>query len=556
MQPHAIERQQLERQTTLARPVAVALALVVLFEMGELTRSRTLLPFLLTYLLLAVGLALLELRSRAAWFRLPLWVDLAAAAVLLWLTPSVVAFWFPFLFVVYGSGMMWDDRRALGLAGIAAVAVLVKAALPGAGFEPRAVAWLPLSGVTFIAGAAAAALAGYQRRQAAEHEFLARISSILRVEQGIGESLRQLLDELARGFECEEALVVFQENELERLFVWRARQGETGRITPETLPLAKGDAFLLDQPEATVCWNQLEGPGEGFGWDRHTGQPLENVPRVPGPSRKEMHLRSLAAATFDFSGQPAGRFLLFNRKGSFVPGDLRQLERIVRHVGPQLENVYWLRHLRARAIEAERGRIARDLHDGILQSLLSFQIQLDVLRRKLPEAPDQVAREIAALEQTLRNETEELRRIVTDMRPLRVQSADLVDLMHGFAERFRNETSIPLDLLVDSAQLEAPDRVCRELFQIYREALHNIKKHARASHVVVKLWQDEEKLFLVVDDNGQGFSFAGRFTSEELDRLRLGPISIKERTRSMGGVLTVESNPGHGARLTIEIPIS
>jgi signal transduction histidine kinase len=104
-------------------------------------------------------------------------------------------------------------------------------------------------------------------------------------------------------------------------------------------------------------------------------------------------------------------------------------------------------------------------------------------------------------------------------------------------------------------ELQVPDRICRELFQIYREALHNIKKHARATHVVVKLWQNDSQVVLVVDDNGDGFSFAGRFTGDELDRLRLGPISIKERTRSVGGVLTVESSPGHGARLTVEVPL-
>jgi signal transduction histidine kinase len=140
--------------------------------------------------------------------------------------------------------------------------------------------------------------------------------------------------------------------------------------------------------------------------------------------------------------------------------------------------------------------------------------------------------------------------MVTDMRPLRVQSADLVDLMRGFAERFRNESGLALDLLIDAAELQIPDRICRDLFQIYRESLHNVKKHAHASHVVVKLWQNDSQVVLVVDDNGEGFSFAGRFTGDELDRLRLGPISIKERTRSVGGVLTVESTPGHGARLT------
>jgi len=72
-----------------------------------------------------------------------------------------------------------------------------------------------------------------------------------------------------------------------------------------------------------------------------------------------------------------------------------------------------------------------------------------------------------------------------------------------------------------------PTAFAGKLFQIYREALNNIKKHAKATHVVVKLSQDDSRLLLVVDDNGEGFSFAGRFTGDELDRLRLGPISIK-----------------------------
>ena len=212
--------------------------------------------------------------------------------------------------------------------------------------------------------------------------------------------------------------------------------------------------------------------------------------------------------------------------------------------------------MRARAIESERSRISRDLHDGILQTLLSLKIQLDVLRKKLPETPEQAGADLASLQKTVQQESDELRRMVTDMRPLRVESADMRELMLGFAERFRTEHGLAVDLFIEDHNLRLPDRLCRELFQIYREALHNIKKHAKASHVVVKLGQDETKVFLVVDDNGPGFSFSGLYASEELDRLRLGPISIKERTRSVGGTLTVESNPGHGARLTIEIPLN
>lgn len=260
-------------------------------------------------------------------------------------------------------------------------------------------------------------------------------------------------------------------------------------------------------------------------------------------------------AAFDLQSQAAGRLFVLDGHGRYTRRDLKRFERVARTIGPPLENLFLLRHIRARAIEAERSRISRDLHDGILQTLLSVEMQLDVMRRKLPAAVEQVASGMASLQQTVRNESAELRHMVTDLRPLRVQSADLMDLMRGFAERFCNDSDLGVDLLIDSAELRAPDRVCRELFQIYREALNNIKKHAKASHVVVKLSQDESRIVLVVDDNGEGFSFAGRFTGDELDRLRLGPISIKERTRTVGGVLTVESSPGHGARLTVEIPL-
>ena len=379
-----------------------------------------------------------------------------------------------------------------------------------------------------------------------------------RSEQGLAESLRLFLEELAQAFETEQAFLVFRDMDLERIFLWQLKSGESERLSPDSFPLSRADGFLLDDLDATVCWNSLQGAGSGFGWDRRNNRNIGNLPRLPGTTQHEFGIRSFMTVTFDQNDRPAGRLFLVNGKrpnGPFHKEDLAWLERVARHVAPSLENIFLLRHLRARAIEGERSRISRDLHDGILQTLLSIEIQLDVLRRRVASSPDHAESSLAGLQQTVKNESAELRHFVTDLRPVRVQSADMVDLMRGFAERFRNESNLALDLLLDSADLRAPDRVCREVFQIYREALNNIKKHAKATHVVVKLSQDDSRLLLVVDDNGEGFSFAGKFTGDELDRLRLGPISIKERTRTVNGDLTVESNPGHGARLTIEIPL-
>ena len=555
MQPLAAERRHLERQITYARPILMVLALVDLLERSSSQRGPHAVLFISSYLCLSLTLAAIQNLQWVGDIFLPLGFDLAALAAFLLLTKSVVAFWFLYLFVALAVGIRWRMRSSVMFAGVVTFALLVRTAMHGSLAWENVLPWIALSVGTFGAGVGAAFLGSRQRRHVAEQEFLAQIAGLLEVDRGMAESLRLVLEELVRAFDCDEAILAFRDSELDRIFVWKLRAGDKTRLSPENLPVTRSDGFLLDHPDASVCWNHLEGSGDGFGWNRKTGRPLKDLPRLPGPMRQELGWKSVLGVTLDLVGQPAGRIMLGDTHRRLLPQDLQWFERIVRHLGPPLQNLFVLRHIRARAIEGERSRISREIHDGILQTLLSVDIQLDVLRRKVPTAPEQATGGLASLQQTVRNETEELRRMVTDMRPLRVQSADLVDLMRGFAERFRNESPLALDLLIDSAELQLPDRICRDLFQIYRESLHNVKKHAHASHVVVKLWQNESQVVLVVDDNGEGFSFAGRFTGDELDRLRLGPISIKERTRSVGGVLTVESTPGHGSRLTVEVPL-
>jgi signal transduction histidine kinase len=551
----AAESRHLKRQEAYARPIFLVLAIVGLLEAGPVPGARRAIIFVGVYLGVALVFAALQSLERWQSFRLPLLADLTVLVAFYLLSPPVMPLIFLYLFACFSSAIRWDMRRTVILAGAFSLAVLLPIVLRGHFQWSAVITWPALVLGTFGSGVGLGFLADRQRRHAQENEYLSRLTRLVDVERGLAESLRRLLDALAETFSCERTMLAFVDAEMERLFLWTVRRGETGRISPEAFPLERGDAFLLDQPNATLCWNQLDGAGQGFGWNRNDGRRLAEVPRIPGPSRREMGIHSVATASLEFSGQIVGRILLVNPDHRFTPQDLRWFERIVTTMGPALENLFLLRHLRARAIDAERSRISHDLHDGILQTLLSVVIQLDVLRRKLPAA-DHTGQELASLEQTLRGENEELRRLVTDLRPLRVGRADLLDLMQGYSERFRNEAKVEVGLIVDALDLRISDRVCRELFQIYREALNNVKKHAHSSHVVVKLWQDEAKVSLVIDDNGQGFSFIGRFTSEELDRLRIGPISIKERVRGIGGTLTIESTPGHGARITVEVPIT
>jgi signal transduction histidine kinase len=563
MSPQTSDRLHFEMQIAYARPAIALLAIACLLELRSVKDAERPLALLTAYLVAALAVLGLERLLRAYNWHLPLACDVLVVGLYLYLSTEMMPAWFLVFLVAFAAGYRWNLKLAMFLSfGLLLLAVALRLNRLGPDAPaPSAMFYLPVFAATLL-GAGGMAFLGDRNRQFTEQqEFLNRVSGSMHVELGLAESLRLLLQDLCEEFHTEAALLAYRDSDLERIFLWQFKAGESERMTPDNLPLTRSDGFLLDDMDASLCWNSLEGKGTGFGWDRRNMQSLKILPRIPGPTQQEFRMQNFLTVAFDQSNQPVGRLFLLNRKPGrrpFTKDELAWFEKVARNVSAPLENVFLLRHLRVRAIEAERSRISRDLHDGILQTLLSIEIQLDVLRRKVaaqPEHPEQLEAGLSSLQQTVKNEGGELRHMVTDLRPLRVQSADLVDLMRGFAERFRNESALALDLLVDSVDLQAPDRVCREIFQIYREALNNIKKHAKASHVVVKLTQDDSRLSLVVDDNGEGFSFAGRFTGDELDRLRLGPISIKERTRTVGGVLTVESNPGHGARLTIEVPL-
>ena len=548
-------------KTHFGRQVAIARIACVFIALTSMAQARHAIEpdqwLLIGYFLAALIVAAISRLHPESGLQLPVWMDVALLAVFLILSSSFVAILFVSSFAAFAVATYATPRIANAFVGIAVTAATLRLAIHYRGSDTSVID-LVLLCLALTAGCVGAAwVASREKVEDQRRTVLEKITGQFQFGRGLSESVRLALAELALAFDCEQTCLAILEDELERIFIWRVRPTDQSLSGPETLPPVRADAYLLDCLEVTLCWNSVEGRGEGFGWDRRTGQFFANPPRPPESMKKDLGVKALMAATLeDASGRPIGRILAFNPRRKCSHGDLRWFDRVARHLGAPLENVYEMRHARARAVEAERSRISRDLHDGVLQTLLSVQIQLEVLRRALPQGTAPLSADLGNLQKTVREESEELRRMVTEMRPLRVESADLRELMLGFAERFQNESSLMVDLFIEDRDLRAPDRVCREIFQIYRESLNNIKKHAHASHVVVKLGQDDTKVYLIIDDNGLGFSFSGRFSSEDLDRLRLGPISIKERTRGVGGNLTVESNPGHGARLTIEIPLS
>jgi len=205
------------------------------------------------------------------------------------------------------------------------------------------------------------------------------------------------------------------------------------------------------------------------------------------------------------------------------------------------------------ASAAERARVARELHDGVIQSLLGLRMQLEVLRRREPDGST-IGSELARIEGLLEGELENLRTLMFARTPVDAGSQELSTLVRDLVEQFERASGISARFVsIGDLGLASPD-ASHEIWCIVQEALVNVHKHSGARNVLVSFSVQSEEWSIIVDDDGRGFDFTGTLTHEALERARKGPRVIKERVRLLGGSLAIESTPGAGARLEIALP--
>src|SRR5271163_2705032 len=205
-----------------------------------------------------------------------------------------------------------------------------------------------------------------------------------------------------------------------------------------------------------------------------------------------------------------------------------------------------------KARESERQRIAADFHDGPLQSFISFQMRLEIIRKLLLRDQTAATEELTLLQDLCRTQVNELRTFVRSMRPVDIEGS-LNATLRRVVEQFQKDSGIPATFVSAEFLEPAEPEISLELLQIVREALYNVQKHSSASRVAVSIAKSDTVLEILVEDNGNGFPFSGRYTLDELELLRLGPMSIKRRVRTLGGDMVLDSKPGQGAGLKIRL---
>ncbi len=391
-----------------------------------------------------------------------------------------------------------------------------------------------------------------QKKVRAERAVITRVLSSTRVEAGLTGTMQQILGEVMSIYGAARVIGASQEVHSYRVFLAEVKQpGSEALRWREALP-ENEKAYLFDSAVDAVYASRK---GDGF----HTvllGQEGErlrdtSVEFVNRLARVEK-FDTLVSVSLVFGNEWTGRVFVFDPAMMGDPEEeLRFLQEFAQQVGPAIYNVYLMRRLRERAGAVERARFARELHDGAIQSLIAVEMQLDVLRRQSGTQVPVVNAELGRIQQLLREEVLKLRELMQAMKSFEVNADRLLGFISDTVERFRRETGIAAEFVSEVERVDLAQKVCRELARIVQESLVNVRKHSGAHNVLVRLAQRSGNLQLTVEDDGKGFPFSGRLSNTELDVSGKGPAVIRERVRLVAGELTIESTPGHGARLEV-----
>jgi len=206
------------------------------------------------------------------------------------------------------------------------------------------------------------------------------------------------------------------------------------------------------------------------------------------------------------------------------------------------------------AQEAERRRIARELHDATGQSLTAISLGLRGVETRLANGAPVSAEQIRELQSFGTNALGELRRIIADLRPSQLDDLGLVAALQWYISAFEQRRGICSRFVINGHPGRLPSEYETVLFRIVQEALTNVAKHAAASNVVVTLTTLPQEISLSIEDDGQGFD-PGLVLNGGVEPVGWGLLGIRERALLLGGSYNVESAPGQGTVIRVNVPL-
>ena len=526
----------------------------VWFMRAEPGFSRAVYAFLGVYACYAVVLAAAVWRTHSPLPRLRVAthvVDLAVFGTLYLLESHLASsFFLFFVFSLLSATLRWQWRGTLWTA-LTAVALSIGVGVTQSILKDTFAANLFIIRSVYLV--VVAVLLGYLVR----HEFrlrreisrLADWPTVLPAD--FDEMLADVLGQSADLIRSPRALLVFEEFDEPWMHValWSRTGLEVSREGPDAFnplvaPVISGCDFFAEDvevPEPVVVYTAPRG------LKRWSGQPVHE--------RLRERVKAGAILGVRLASENVSGYMFWLDKPRLSSDDLRLGRLVARQVAARLDQFYVMEQRRRAAAAEERVHVARDLHDGLLQSLTAIALKLETLRATIDDDSKAAPPQLVAIQRLVLAEQRYLRFFIRRLKPSAKIDLDagLIVRLELLAHRVELEWGVSVDLrcpyVDESVGMSALDSV----YYLVSEAVVNAARHAGASVVQVDIEISDLEMRVVVDDNGRGFAFHGRFDGPALRAAGLGPLTLQERVADLDGAIVIDSTP-KGSRIEIALP--
>lgn len=235
----------------------------------------------------------------------------------------------------------------------------------------------------------------------------------------------------------------------------------------------------------------------------------------------------------------------------YLTGDLNQVTRMLESA--KNRQLLGLKIIMAQ--EEERRRIAREIHDGLAQSMAHLVLRSEISERMLARKEyDLVKQELNDLKGQVRSGLEEVRKIIFNLRPMMLDDLGLIPTLRKLVQDFEERTKIRTEYEASGKEARLPSGMEVAIYRLVQEAFNNVYKHAQATFVSLHVMIGHDQVTVMVYDNGVGFD-------HELVEAKMGKgthfglVGMKERIELLDGELKIESSRGNGTRITMKIPV-
>jgi signal transduction histidine kinase len=372
------------------------------------------------------------------------------------------------------------------------------------------------------------------RQRLEQMSLIAQVSQSLNSTLELETVLRDTTEMSAMTLQAK-AATLFVVDERNRELIFYMPTGTAGGMLHEMrIPQHQGVAGWVSMNRRSIIVNNVENdPRFTSLVDDTTGFKTRNILCVP----------------LTVQGRLVGVLEVLNKEGDedFTEEDKNWLEKVGSQAGVALENARLYQNLRneqdriIKAQEEVRHQLARDLHDGPAQILSLIIMNVDVARRLLErERFETVRSELDLLEDLGRQANREVRTLLFELRPIILQSRGLIPALQSYHEQLSKTLTTQVHLEVEELSFKLRDKVANNIFTILQESINNIRKHANAQNIWLRVYTDEQNLYFECEDDGKGFDVTNIRRNYD-DRGSFGLLNMYERAEMLNGQLDILS---------------